>query len=126
MPFAEGAAMNLIDRRRFLAASASLGALAAAPALAQAPQGEDVRLRSLLDRFFNDQVDESPERATGLGLDKGARAALKAHLDDYSAEEKARRLARNKARLAGLNGLDRARLSDASKIDYDVVHYQLE
>lgn len=118
--------MNAIDRRRFLAATASVGAFAAAPALAQAPGSEDAKLRVLLDKIFNDQVDESPERATGLGLDKGARAGLKAHLDDYSTAEKQRQLGRAKARLAALDGVDRPRLSDPSKIDYDVVRYQLE
>ena len=78
----------MIDRRSFLATSASLAAAAAAnPALAQAT--EDARLKALLDQMFEDQVDDSPERATGLGLDKGARAGLKGQLDDRSAAGRA-------------------------------------
>ncbi|MBP6547220.1 MAG: DUF885 domain-containing protein, partial [Phenylobacterium sp.] len=66
--------MTLLDRRSFLATTAGAALLTAAPALAQG--SEDAKLRTLLDKIFEDQVDDSPERATGLGLDKGARAAL--------------------------------------------------
>ncbi|MFN3523225.1 MAG: DUF885 domain-containing protein [Phenylobacterium sp.] len=97
----------------------------AGPATAQAP-GEEARLEALLDRIFQDSVDESPERATSLGLDKGARAALKARLDDRSSADKARRLEETRARVAALRGVDRAQLSDAAKVDLDVVLYQQE
>ena len=112
----------MIDRRSFLATSASLAAAAAAnPALAQAT--EDARLKALLDQMFEDQVDDSPERATGLGLDKGARANLKGQLDDRSAAGRARRLEKVRGRVAALKGIKRDALSAAGKVDLEVVLY---
>src|SRR3982750_2575461 len=117
--------MNQFDRRSFLATSAGAALLTAAPALAQAGS-EDAKLRAMLDRMFEMQVDESPRRATSLGLDKGARAALKSQLDDNSLEARAKRLERTRARAAQLHTIDRAKLSAASKVDLDVVLYGQE
>ena len=58
--------MTVLDRRGFLLTTASAALMAAAPALAQGP--EDAKLKTLLDQIFEDQVDESPQRATSLGL----------------------------------------------------------
>jgi len=110
-----------IDRRAFLATTAGAALAAASPALAQG--GEDARLHTLLDKIFDEQVDESPERATSLGLDKGPRAALKARLDDYSAAGRARRLEQTRARVAALKAIDRNALSKASQVDLDTVLY---
>lgn len=114
--------MTLLDRRSFLATTAGAALMTAAPALAQG--SEDAKLRTLLDKIFEDQVDDSPERATGLGLDKGARAALKSQLDERSAAAREARLAKVKTRVAALNAIDRKALSPASKVDLDVVLYQ--
>lgn len=116
--------MTYLDRRAFLATSAGAALLAATPALAQA--GEDAKLRALLDRIFEEQVDESPERATGLGLDKGARAAAKAKLDDYSIAGRDRRLAATAERVKSLKAIKRNDLSTASKVDLDTVLYGQE
>lgn len=116
--------MSQMDRRLFLASSAGAALAAATPALAQS--NEDGRLRTLLDGYFEAMVDESPERATGLGLDKGARAALKSQLDDASAAGRDRRLAQAAKRVEGLKAIDRAALSAPSRVDYDVVLYQNE
>ncbi len=113
-------------RRHLLAGSAAVlggGALASPLSAQTTPGTEDAKLRALLDRFFEEQVDESPSAATSLGLDKGARAALKHRLDPRTAEEKARRLQRQRDRLQRLGAVDQARLSPASKIDYEVVEY---
>lgn len=114
--------MNKIDRRSFLATSAGVALLSAAPAFAQS--SEDVRLKAMLDQMFEAQVDESPQRATSLGLDKGARAALKGQLDDNSAAGRARRLEAVRGRVAALKTIKREALSDAAKVDLDVVLYQ--
>ena len=118
----------MLNRRDLLLTGAAGAAIAAAPALAAAPApaktGEDAKLAAMLDRFFQAQVDESPLQATSLGLDKGARAPLKAQLDDRSSAEKARRLARVKARMAELKTVDRSKLTGLSAVDYDVVAYQ--
>ena len=121
-----------MDRRSFMASAGAVALSAALPAHARAqaqaaatPGGEDARLRAMLDRFFYERLDSNPERATGLGLDKGERAHLRSKLDDYSAAGKAEDLARAKAELAELGTVDRARLSANAALDYDVVEYGL-
>jgi uncharacterized protein (DUF885 family) len=114
--------MNQIDRRSFLATTAA-GALATAvPAFAQ-PATEDAKLRTLLDRIFNEAVDDSPRLATQLGLDRGPRAALKSKLDDNSEAGKKKRLERTRGWVGDLKTIDREKLSAASKVDLDVVLY---
>jgi uncharacterized protein (DUF885 family) len=121
-----------MDRRLFMASAGALALSATLPACTTAPLaaaatggGEDLRLRAMLDRFFYTRLQDNPEGATGLGLDKGERAHLRYMLDDYSAAGKARDLARAKAELAELRSVDRARLSAAAAVDYDVVEYGL-
>ncbi|WP_296595385.1 DUF885 family protein [Phenylobacterium sp.] len=114
-----------MDRRLFLQGAAGVALAAATPALAQA-QSEDGKLRVLLDRFWDEQIDEAPEAASSLGLDTGARAGLRARLSDYSQAGRAAMFQRTKGRLARLKGIDRAKLSAAGQIDYDVVAYQYE
>ena len=114
-----------MDRREFVV-GAGVAALAASAA-AQIPAGsEDARLRAFLDRFFYDRLEDSPEGATSLGLDEGERAGLRSRLSDRSAAGRARELARSKAGLAELRRFDRAKLSEAGRLDYDVLDYQLE
>ncbi|MDX3900949.1 MAG: DUF885 family protein [Sphingobium sp.] len=115
-----------MDRRQFLTTTAAgaVTALTASRALA-APGGQDARLRAMLDGFFYERLNESPEQATRLGLDTGERAALRGRLSDVSAAGVARDLARSKAQAAQLKSIDRAQLSPAARIDYDVVGYQL-
>src|SRR3569833_602463 len=115
--------MKELDRRGFLATPAGAALLTAAPALAQAGS-EDARLRAKLDAIFETLVDDSPRFATSLGKDTGARAALKSQLDDNSDAAKARRLERSRGWLKDLRAIDRAKLSAASKVDYDVGVYQ--
>ena len=83
-------AVLVVALLRAMATTAGAALLTAAPALAQ-PAAEDAKLRAMLDQMFETQVDESPRRATSLGLDKGARAALKSQLDDNSLDARAKR-----------------------------------
>lgn len=78
----------------------------------------------MLDRFFDERLADSPESATRLGLDTGARASLRGQLSDTSAAGVARDLARTKAQARELAGVDRAKLSEAAQLDIDVVRYQ--
>jgi uncharacterized protein (DUF885 family) len=89
------------------------------------PATQDARLRAMLDGFFYERLDDSPEQATRLGLDTGARGGLRGKLSDGSAAGAARDLARSKAQVRQLDGVDRAKLSAVSQLDYDVVQYQL-
>lgn len=81
-----------LSRRRLLlsaaAASAASGAALGLPAFAVTPAKGPIgnpKLAKLLDAFVDEILNEAPEAATGLGLDKGARAGLKARLSDNSA-----------------------------------------
>lgn len=112
-------------RRQFLKSAAAVGAVAALPQAVRAATGEDAKLTAMLDAFFNESVDESPQQASSLGLDKGPRAALKSQLNDYSAAGKVQRLDRVKDRLARLHTIDRKALSATSALDYDVIDYDL-
>ncbi len=115
-----------MHRRNFLASAAAASAVGVLPAQAiGATADRDTALRSMLDRFFYARLDASPEQATRLGLDTGARGALKAKLDDESATGKAEDLARAKAELADLRAFGTRGLSPAAALDYEVVAYQL-
>ncbi|WP_188063623.1 DUF885 domain-containing protein [Sphingobium sp. KCTC 72723] len=116
-----------MNRRQFLATSgaSALTAATAAPAFAQSGSG-NARLRAMLDGFFYERLDDSPEQATRLGLDSGARAALRGKLSDTSAAGMARDLARSKAQARQLASIDRKSLSANARLDYDVVAYQLD
>ncbi|MCR5874933.1 DUF885 family protein [Phenylobacterium sp. J426] len=116
------------DRRSFLATTAGAALAAATPALAQggAQGSEDARLRAQLDAMFETLVDDSPEFATRLGLDKDRRAGLKAQLDDESLAARDRRLQRTRDWVRQLRTIDRAKLSQGAKIDYDTVLYVQE
>ncbi|MFL0414889.1 DUF885 family protein [uncultured Sphingomonas sp.] len=124
-----------MDRRTFLgstgaaALAASIPAAANAAAAATAATGtnpNDAKLRTLLDRIFYDRIDASPEGATALGLDEGARAPLKSKLSDASAKGAAAELAQARRELAELRTINPASLSPAAKLDYEVVLYQLQ
>lgn len=117
--------MSQIDRRRFLLTTAGAALATAAPAFAQGG-AEDAKLRAQLDRMFEQTVDDSPRFATSLGLDKGARAALKSQLDDNSAAGKQKRLERARRWVGELKAIDRDKLSAGSKVDLDVVLYANE
>lgn len=119
-------------RRRSFVQSIGAAALAGsvvAPARAGADAklaAGDMALRALLDRIFNDRMTESPEGATALGLDTGAKAGLKSQLSGRSAADEARALARSRAELAAIRAIDPATLGEAARLDYDIVTYQLE
>ncbi|MGZ8364155.1 MAG: DUF885 domain-containing protein [Caulobacteraceae bacterium] len=120
-----------LHRRAFLAtgAAAALGPAVAAPAFAQdalALTGENAKLRAMLDGFFEQLIEVSPETATSLGLDKGERAEMKSRLDDVSPGERQRNNDRAGERLAQLKTIDRTKLTGMSVADYDVMLYQLE
>ena len=114
-----------MDRRLFLQGVGAAALATATPALAQAGS-DDARLRTLLDRFWDEEIAESPETATELGLDVGANTGLRAKLSDYSPAGRDAMFQRIKGRLARLKAIDRAKLGAAAQIDYDVVAYQYE
>ncbi|WP_121116257.1 DUF885 domain-containing protein [Croceibacterium ferulae] len=122
-----------MNRRLFLGSASAVAVAAALPAAAQVagqasatPSAADVQLRAMLDRFFAARLTESPEGATRLGLDTGELAPLRSQLDDRSAAGVTADLARAKAELAQLQAVPVAALSPSSRLDHEVVTYQLE
>jgi uncharacterized protein (DUF885 family) len=115
----------MLNRRSLLAAGAGAAVAHALPPLAWAQAPADARLVAELDRIFYADVDDSPERATQLGLDSGARAALKHRLDDRSLEHKKAQLARQRSQWDALRHMGPAGLSPARRVDYDSVDFQL-
>lgn len=121
-----------MDRRSFLASSASVALLplANAPAVASVDQrtgNGDARLNQLLERIFEERVRNSPELATSLGLDKDANAALKSQLQtDPAPVARAKDVARNRRAIAQLKTIRPAMLSETGQLNREVVLYSLE
>lgn len=110
-----------MKRREFLATSASVLAVSAAgPFQAFAATPAEANLARLLDELFEAGIDMSPESATSNGLDKGARAGLKARLDDESAAGYAKRMAFNKQALARIEAINAAGLGTIARNQHDV------
>jgi uncharacterized protein (DUF885 family) len=121
-----------MDRRSFLATGASVALLplAEGPALAavtaKAGTG-DARLNAAFDEIFKERVRNSPTLASSLGLDKGPNAALKSRFDtDPAPVARAKSLARNRRAIARLRAISPATLSEAARLNREVVLYSLE
>ena len=117
-----------MDRRAFIGTGAAAAALTTLPgaALAQATgNGGDAALNALFDRILADNLDHSPQLATSLGLDKGARADAKRRLDDQSASARAASLARTRRWIDELDRVPAAGLSAPAALNRDVVLYSL-
>lgn len=89
------------------------------------PPSAAAQLDTLLDQFFQELLVESPETATGLGLDKGALAGLKSKVHESSLAAVARRKAKTADQLARLQRIDRRQLSGMPAVNYDSVLYDL-
>jgi hypothetical protein len=115
-----------LERRTFLSASSAAAALALTPRIAgaAAPAG-DAALNATFQTIFEQNVQESPEQASSLGLDKGANAALKSRLDDRTAADRAEALARTKKAIAAVQAVPVTGLSRSGKLNREVVLYSL-
>lgn len=117
-----------LDRRQLMLTAAA-GLAASSPALAatkKKPLSANARSDALMDKFANEIIDESPTTATGLGLDKGRRAALKFKLGDRSWAAVEREAAECATRLKRMKAIDRKSLSGPSSVTYDAVAYANE
>ncbi|MFC3578756.1 DUF885 domain-containing protein [Sphingomonas hylomeconis] len=116
-----------MDRRSFLASTTAATALSLLPAraLAATATAGDAALDALFIKIFDEGLLESPEGATGLGLDKGALAPLKARLDDRSLKARTEDLARTKKSIARIEAVKPETLSHAGKLNREVVLYSL-
>ena len=109
----------MIDRRELLAGAGALALTSALPAWAG--QSAGLPLEAYLAGIAEELLADYPENASALGLDNGARAALKCRLTDRSLAGQRRLAERAAARLAQLRAIDPATLTPAARIDLDVV-----
>ena len=79
-------------RRALLSSGSAAVGLASAPTFAKvaARAGRPASFRETIDEFADEVLQALPETATSLGVDKGARAGLRAKLSDGSAAGNAR------------------------------------
>jgi uncharacterized protein (DUF885 family) len=116
-----------MDRRQFVAASGAAAAFSILPMAVRAQGASgDAAINVLFEQIFEESVRNSPERASSLGLDKGANAALKSKLSPNTAAERAADLARNKRAISALQRIAPATLSPSAQLNREVVLYQLE
>ena len=122
-----------MDRRQFLSATSLAGVaatsvpIAAFARSASAGGTGDATLNNLFDAIFKARVARSPEFATSLGLDKGPGAALKSQLDIRPlAAARNEDLATNRQDIAAIKAVAPATLSDAARLNREVVLYQLD
>jgi len=120
-----------MDRRSFLATSATVALLplAEAPLFAAvaAPGSGDAGLNALFDRIFKRQVSDSPGFATALGLDSGPNAKLRSTFDMRPPNQsRIENDARDRAFLAQVRAIDPATLSPAAALNREIVIYDLE
>src|SRR5262245_25985329 len=109
------------NRREFIAGTgAALAALSGLSACAKRALPRKA-VENPLPGIAEELLADYPENATGLGIDTGARVALKARLSDRSAAGQAAIAKRVAARLERLKGVDASALDAAARIDLDVV-----
>jgi hypothetical protein len=115
----------MLDRRAFLLSSAALAGCAtvAEPPVAGAAS-RDAALDALLSAWFDDDLNESPEFVTGLGLDTGARAAQRGRLSQQSPAAAAAERAEAVQRYEQLRRFGRARLSAEGQLNYDIAEFR--
>lgn len=115
------------SRRDVLLTALSAAVVVALPCIARAQAKEelsaDAQFSTLLADFSEEILRLSPTSATSLGLDSGARFALKSHLQDASPAGDAKWAGQVESMLARMAALERARLSPDAQVRYDCVHY---
>jgi len=103
-----------------LSAGVAAVALPASRVLAQAPAGE-AQVTALLDSIGENLLALSPEGATSLGLDTGARAVLRSRLADRSQGGQDRLAGVLRSDLARAEAVDTAGLTHATRTSVEVV-----
>src|SRR5688500_10991766 len=116
----------LLSRREALAALASAAGLPLASACApnpdpMPPPARDAGARTVLDSIAENLLRLQPESATSLGIDTGARAALRSRLADRSADGQQRLAAQIRADLDRVAVLNTAGLPHAERTSIEVV-----
>jgi uncharacterized protein (DUF885 family) len=108
------------SRREFVVATAATLAASRLPAQSGQAAG-DAAAEKLLADITEELLADYPESASMLGIDHGARAALKSKLTDRSPAGQQAIARRTARRLERLGAIDPGTLGDAARIDVDVV-----
>jgi uncharacterized protein (DUF885 family) len=122
----------MLDRRSVLFSGAAAVALSASglarakTAAAAAGSPEAAKMNKIFDGFMDDIIDQAPEFATNLGIDKGDRAYQKFMVSDHSLAQVEFFKRMNTDQLARLKTIDRKKLSGMDAVNYDVVLYGLQ
>jgi uncharacterized protein (DUF885 family) len=115
----------LLSRREAIAALASAAAMPLVSgcerAPAPTPATSEADALALLDGLADSLLRLLPESATSLGIDTGARAALRSQLTDRSAEGQQRVAAQLRAALEQVNAFNTGGLSHAVRTSFEVV-----
>lgn len=114
---------SAFNRRTVLQSATAASALALMPAAARAA---GAAFRPAIDAFADEILRMSPEQATGLGLDTGARAGLKSQMSDLSQAGQDRFTAEVRSMKSRLGAVDAAALSPADRLRYDTLDYALD
>jgi uncharacterized protein (DUF885 family) len=93
--------------------------------LAFAREGEVAKLNALFDDIMAKQLRQSPETATGLGLDSGDLAWTKGLLSDRSSAAIKAGAVQTGEQLAALRAIDRRALKGMDAVNYDTVEFVL-
>jgi uncharacterized protein (DUF885 family) len=109
----------MTTRRDFMVGASAAIAAANLPACTRDPAKADVQ--PSLAEVAEELLVDYPESATGLGIDRDTRAALKGRLSDRSAAGQARIAQRVAARLQRMQSLDTTGLGESDRIDLDVM-----
>jgi uncharacterized protein (DUF885 family) len=127
-----------MDRRQFLSsATAAVGvsfisafakpAIAFAATAQAAASPQDAAINQLFERIFQEQVRTNPYTATYTGLDKGELAHLKSQLDTRpDRQARTEEVARTNKFIGWLAAVPEAGLSDLSKLNREVVIWDLK
>ncbi len=113
------------DRRHVLLGAGATMALAALPVRAR-PAGGDAAAQAVLDGITEQLLKDQPESATGLGIDKGDRIALKHRLADRSQHGLHAMAGHLTAAIADIRKLDPSGLSETMRVNLDVTRAAFE
>lgn len=110
--------MSALARRQFLLSGSALAVLQLAPARVRAAGetgGADAASERVLAGVAEALLAEYPENASALGLDTGARAALKSNLTDRSLDGVQKRAQATRQRLTQLQAINRDELGPEAR-----------
>jgi uncharacterized protein (DUF885 family) len=107
------------SRRDFIVGTGAAIAIANLPA--RAAGDADGAAEKLVAEVAEELMIDYPESATSLGIDNGKRAALKSKLCDRSATGQQAIAQRVAKRLQRIKAIDTSQLSEAARIDVDVM-----